>query len=381
MLALSYSTCISTAIMYIPSQFKNNRPVLIKRERLPEKYHKLFSWDGGESNFGHMRSVWFDHQVNERARSITDISQNILRVPQGSADMFFDNAMVERIRTRFCRRPDCTFDIAWAYGPDGRVKDAKGTIQSKGKMKWWGELSKNRPPKDHNFIVACDISYGRGASNSVIAICDVNNTDIAGMIVDPFMSITDLADLAVALCQWLNGAFLIWESNGPGNEFDHRVRFQRYPRVYIPRVERQRIRSTLNKRGWQSTPGVNGSKLDMLNRLDAALMESLREQPTGTFIILHDDETTRELDDYIFDVHKIDVNPSNSATDSSGARYAHGDRVIAVGMALLALEREPKAVTRHTPEPPVESVEFRMREDNKRKSKEKSIGYRRQYLY
>lgn len=367
--------------MYIPTSFEHNKPVVIKRLKLPEQYHKLFCWDGGVSNYGRLRSVWFDHESLQRARSMQDIAQNILRVPQGSADMFFDNAMVERIRSKYVRKPDFRGDITWSYSAEGRVINEAWKEKSKGKFKWWGKLENNRPRKDHAYIVACDISFGRGASNSVAAVCDVNECEIVGLVADPYVSISDFADFATALAKWAHGALLIWESNGPGNEFDHRVRFQRYPRVYIPKPERQRVRTSQNKRGWQSTPGLNGTKIDMLNRLDAALMESLRDERTGTYIIIHDEETTRELDDYIFDVHKIDVNPSNAATDTSGAKYAHGDRVIAVGIATIAMELHPKMRLHIEPAPPVESPEHRIREWKKEKAENKHAGKRRQFLY
>lgn len=347
----------------------------------PQAHPFRFIADGGESNFGRWRSVWFDNEVLDRARSSMDIAQNILRVPQGSADMFFSNEMVERIRTKYCRKPEHTGDIAWSYTKDGRVENERWEEKSKGRLRWWGELINGRPDKSHAYIVSCDVSFGRGASNSVAAICDVNTCEIVGMLVDPYVSIGDFADAAITLCRWAGNALLVWEANGPGNEFDNRVRFQRYPRVYIPRPERQRIRTVLNKRGWQSTPGVNGTKIDMLNRLDSALMESLRDEKLSTYIILHDEQTTRELDDYIFDVHKIDVNPSNSATDSSGAKYAHGDRVIAVGIAVIAMESHPKLLQKVEKEPPVNSFEHRLREYKTEKAKERTVGYQRQYLY
>jgi hypothetical protein len=362
--------------------FIRDSQVVEVEECLDKKYPELrFVADGGESNFGHWRSVWFDKEVLDRARSTMDIAQNILRIPQGSADMFFDNAMVERIKTRFVEPPTRRYDIKWTYSEDGKVKDFSCQEQSKGRLKWWGDLVSGRPNKEHNYVVACDISFGKGASNSVAAVCDVNTSEIVGMAVDPFMSITDFADYAVALCKWANNAYLIWEANGPGNEFDHRVHFNQYARVYISKPERQRVRHQQNLRGWQSTPGINGSKIDMLNRLDAALMESLRDDKTGTYIVVHDEEALRELDDYIFDVHKIDVNPSNSVTDSSGAKYAHGDRVIAIGMAVLAVELSPKAVIQRKSEPPVESVEYRMRESKAEKIRLKSLSHNRQYMY
>ena len=367
--------------MYIPDKFKSNKFLLIRTNNLP--IDNPFRWvnDGGESNFGRMRSVWFDHETIDRSRSQMDIAQNILRVPQGSADMFFDNAMVERIRAKYVSKPLHRGELTFKYSPEGRIAHEVWMEKSKGKIKWWAELISGRPRKDHAYIVACDISYGKGASNSVLAICDVVTCEIVGLMADPYASISDFADMSIAAARWANNALLIWEANGPGNEFDHRVRFQRYARVYVPKPERARVSTAQNKRGWQSTPGMNGTKIDMLNRLDSALMESLKEDRTSTYIILHDEETTRELDDYIFDVHKIDVNPSNAITDSSGAKYAHGDRVIAVGMAVLAMERHPKLKVIQNPDPPKESFERRFRAWKQEKAKEKSVTTKRQFLY
>jgi hypothetical protein len=332
-----------------------------------------FVADGGEGNFGRDRSVWYDHEELDRARSKMDLAQNILRVPQGSADMFFDNGMLERIRSKYAKAPKRTGDIQWEYTSDGTVVAEHWQQHSKGRLAWWGDLQNDRPVRGHNYVVACDISYGKGASNSVAAVCDVNNQEVVGLFVDPFININDFADYSVALSKWCGGAFLIWESNGPGNEFDHRVRKQRYAKVYISKPERRRVRKFENRRGWQSTPGINGSKIDMLNRLDAALVESVREEPLSTYLIVHDDATIRELEDYIFDNHKIDVNPANMTIETSGAKYAHGDRVIAIGMCVLAMELCPKGVLSNIEKPPRESFEYRFREwqDSKTKAKPK----------
>jgi len=136
-----------------------------------------------------------------------------------------------------------------------------------------------------------------------------------------------------------------------------------------------------NRRGWQSTPGINGSKIDMLNRLDAALVESIREEPRSTYMIIHDDATTRELEDYIFEAHKIDVNPANMTLETSGAKYAHGDRVIAVGLCVLAMETCPKGVLKNVRTPPSESFQSRFQKWQEAKQKDKHNGMKRKFLY
>jgi hypothetical protein len=76
--------------------FGEVEPVRIDLNKLPEKYQKLFVGDGGEKTYGMPRSPWFDKE-ERRGRSRTDIAQNLLRVPQGSADQFFDVETVQRV--------------------------------------------------------------------------------------------------------------------------------------------------------------------------------------------------------------------------------------------------------------------------------------------
>jgi len=49
-----------------------------------------------------------------------------------------------------------------------------------------------------------------------------------------------------------------------------------YGKVYINVNERRMVRRRSLNRGWRSTPGPNGSKMMLLDRLDSALAESLK---------------------------------------------------------------------------------------------------------
>jgi len=342
-----------------------------KIQDLPDEiYQKCkdikFVADGGEANFKRDRSVWFDEQ-EARGRSKTDIAQNILRIPQGSADMFFDEATIHKLRSVRESKPDYTGEIKF-----DNIKSVITNIRFeltgiKQNLKWWGDL----PDKTHNFIVACDISRGTGASNSVMAICDVNKNELVGLYVNPFIDVTDFAELAVATCIWLGNAYLIWEANGPGDTFDKRVAKLGYNKIYINVNERKITRKRTQNRGWRSTPGVNGSKMDMLSHLDAALTESLKQERYYRYIIIHDKALINELEDYIFMPGRIDVDLSNSIIDESGARYAHGDRVISVGLCVLAMNEARPADLRKNREPPSESFEARFREFNEEQEKNK----------
>jgi len=359
-------------------------------EEIQEKLRNIrFIADGGESNFKRWRSPWTDYEIIDRNRSPLDAARNIWRVAEGAADMFFDYALIERVRSLYEKEPDYYGEINYDVDINSvtkvprikNVKFTKGTPKSC--FKWWGNLIKDRPTQLHNYIIACDISRGTGASNSVAVVCDVNVNEIVGLYVNPFIDVTDFAEQALALCKWVGGAynnpFLIWDAGGPGDTFDHRIRKFHYPFVYVQRKERTKSRNKTKKRGLYLSAGLNGNRLILLNNLYSALMESIKSKKNFKYIVIHDKDFLRELSDYKFDEHRIDVNPSTNVQDSSGAKFAHGDRVIATGLAIMAMEEQPKAIIEQIRTPPKDSFEYRYREW--KEEQEKIKLERRNFLF
>lgn len=337
-----------------------------------------FIADGGEKNFNRDRSVWYDEQ-EARSRSKTGLAQNILRIPQGSADMFFDISTVQRIKSLYMCPPDHVGKIKYDVIKN-MVKDIRFIPGSPERgLKWWGKLNNFKPDIKHNYIVGCDISRGTGASNSVLAVCDVNKNELVGLYANPFIDVSDFAELSVAVCKWLGNAFLIWEANGPGDTFDKRIWKLGYNRIYKNTNERKKPRKRQNTRGWRSSPGENGSKLDMLDHFDSALIESIKSTRNYRHIIVHDESLINELEDYMFSPGRIDVNLSSVVTDETGARYAHGDRVIACGLTVLAMNDVRPAILKKKIVPPTNSFEYRFRKYNE----EQQINKRtlRKYRY
>jgi len=315
----------------------------------PKAHDLTFVGDGGEGNFNCWRSVWFDKQEKERA-SKRYIAQNILRIPYGSGDMFFDPSVLKRLETYTVRPPDFKGDIKHKV-IKGKVTNVSFRQQSKGHFEWWGKLVRGRPVQGHNYIVACDIARGTGASNSVAKVIDVNTHEECGIYVSPFIAVYDFAELAVALCNWVGGtskrAYLIWDATGPGDTFDKRIRDLGYSFVYSKTDERAKSRKRTNKRGFYCMGGVSGAKNDMLMQLDAALVEGLKKERRYKSLIVHDKQTVNELKSYIFYEGRAgDVGLSEASIETSGAKYAHGDRVIASGLAVVAMTEQPKAAVK-----------------------------------
>jgi len=334
-----------------------------------------FVADGGERLFSCRRSGWLDGQ-EARGRRKQDIAINILRIPQGSADQFFDDMNLVRIEKKFVKEPTYTGTLHYEIEKKKPV-DIKFKRGGPKLLKWWGPLPNGKPRQDHNYIVSCDISRGTGASNSVAAITDVNTSEVVGLYVNPNIDVTDFAELAVALCLWTGGGsrntYLIWEQNGPGDSFANRIRKIGYAFVYYKVNERTKSRKRGKNKtyGWTSTTGINGTKNALLGDLDAAIDESIQINKRFPFLIIHDMQTIRELRDYIFMGDRIDVGLSSQSTESSGARYAHGDRVIATAMTMLAMKEQPKAKVKQAQKVRKNSMLYRMQERKREYSRKK----------
>ena len=328
-----------------------------------------FVADGGERLFSCDRSPWLDGQ-EARGRRKQDIAINILRIPQGSADQFFDDMNLVRIEKKFVKEPTYTGTLKYEI-KDKRPVDIEFKRGGPKLLKWWGPLPNGKPRQDHNYIVSCDISMGTGASNSVATITDVNTSEVVGLYVNPNIDVYDFAELAVALCLWTGGGsrntYLIWEANGPGISFTSRVRKIGYSFVYYKVNEKKKSRKRPGNKeyGWTSTKGENGTKNALLQEFDAALSQSLVTKKIFPYLVIHDMQTVRELRDYIFQGGTLDVGLSSQATESSGSRYSHGDRVIATALSLLGMREQPKAKVKQARKVRKDTLLYRMREREK----------------
>lgn len=337
-----------------------------------------FIADGGTTNYNCDRSPWFDYE-EDRAPSRKGVAINILRIPQGSADQFFDSESTIRISKTFVRDPDFVGTLKFSLSGDNRPKAIKFKRGGPKLLKWWGKLPRGRPRQDHNYIVSCDISRGTGASNSVATITDVNTSEQVGVYVNPFIDVSDFAELSVALCLWCGGgtksAFLLWEGNGPGDTFRNRIRKLHYTFVYYKVDNKKKTKKRPSNRtyGWWSTAGINGTKNALLSDFDAALSESLIKDQRFPFYVIRDQQLVNELEDYIFLGDRIEVGHASEATESSGARFAHGDRVISAALAMLGMKEQPKAKAKKIRKERKNCMASRMQDRRTAKAKEKQV--------
>jgi len=336
-----------------------------------------FTADGGDLNEGGWRSVWYDSKC--RTRRPRDIACNIDRRPKGSGASVFTSATMHRIEQSTIRPPSFSGDVVVKRNREGFVVGGYVVPGGVGRLKWWGKLKNGRPDLSHSFIVGGDIGLGRGASNSVLSIIDVNLSEEVGQWVCPNTSPEEFADIAVAICIWTGGpkksTYLIWESNGIGGVFEGRVVKNKYPFIYVRRDETAKRKKKKNKLGWCSTKGPEGTKYRLLMELDVALKEGLSKQPISKHLTIHCVHTLREMESYLFNNAGTPHPAKVSDDDDSNASAAHGDRVIALGLCCLALTYQPKAFVEKQKQAKGNSLGNRMKTRKRELAKKNNLRF------
>jgi hypothetical protein len=298
----------------------------------------VFIADGGEKPPISCRSPWHDKKELE-LDNYRSLCMNLWAYPTGASDMYFDAVVNSKIRRKFCKPSKIAGEIVYSLEDGKVVKPIFKPEFGKKHFRWWGELINGRPNQNHNFIVACDIGFGTGASNSTAEIADVNTNELVGEYVTAEHDPADFAELVAALGRWVGGSlgepYFIWERNGGGGKnFGRRLMKQGFRRVYTDTSEDTKTKKRKNRYGWTST---KQTKDDVLYGLKAALKESLKTQKTNKYLMVYSEELINELDTYIF--YKTGEADSGEMVDlSSGARARHGDRVIGAALLILGLQ-------------------------------------------
>jgi hypothetical protein len=228
--------------------------------------------------------------------------------------------------------------------------------QPNGRWKFWMEFdAAGRPSRADRYILGIDTAAGttddsgRGASNSVIAVCSWLTGEIVAEYVTHGVKPFELAAIACAVGRWFEGddflpAFIVAESNGPGAELNETlVKKYRYPNVFTE-VGKWSKAGAGPKYGWHKVGGEMArlafglhQQLICEGKFKERSAECVREMrhyqnnPNGTGAPIH--------------------TASLMAADPSGTRDNHGDRVIARVCICQALKRayEPQRMKGQAP--------------------------------
>lgn len=324
------------------------------------KVFPLMYWDHPEKGLGRhvventsyphlgpwlIRSPWFD--IQEKERSPKEVAIEILADPIGSGETYFESVNVEAHRALHAKSCRTRWIVDFAKGvPDSDIpkllrtsnrKRLRAVKNNKGPLRIWTRLIKNRLDQTKNYVLGIDISKGQGASNSVISVMCVETREKVAEWADANTPPYDLARVACAMALWIGGArnnsrpLVIWEQNGPGWDFGRKfVKTYEYSSYYRDRQLGTVAEKRNKKYGWHSNPD---KKKVMLNGLRRAYAH-------GGFI----NHSTEALDEALLYIYYRGggVGPACLVEESASARKTHGDRVIADGLCLWAVDEAPR---------------------------------------
>lgn len=307
----------------------------------PDEYP--FMTDGPHSQWEY-HSPWFDFQCRRRG-SVQEIAQELEIYYARGGEAFFDTDTLKRLEEEYCQPERGRYELEWDYNVEnvrGRkvesVEFRDIVADPTGHLRLWKRLDEHRRlPQTENYIIAGDVSKGTGASNSTMLIVTADG-EMVGELADPHLPPEEYAQAMYALAKWVGGwnnrPFLIWDANGPGINIGKRLKEWGYEYVYRHRDETKDDpeSGTSDKPGWFSAPGSRGNEF---------LMAEFRSKLSKGDFVPRSPELIEEAKRYVRkDNGKVGV--ETTSDDSTGARKAHGDRVVAAALAALACEIQPK---------------------------------------
>ncbi len=281
---------------------------------------------------GKFRSPWYDSEC-KRLVVPAKIAMELDIDPGGAAGPFFRKEILDRILMSDVRKPFMRGRLIFAQDD---LRNVEFVEEVRGDFLLWFLLdTMGRPSKHEDYVIGCDVSFGTGATNSVLSVAESRTREKVAELATPNLSTDRFAELVAAVGWWFNEALVIWEMNGPGGAFGrHLVENLHYGRVYYRRDE-QGIEKKIAK---GLIPGFFSSVQNKLTLFS----EYQRSLDNGEFVN-RSKESVEECRQYVYLATGGIGNARAVATsDPSGARSNHGDRPTADALACKALGQEPR---------------------------------------
>lgn len=277
-----------------------------------------------------IRSPWYDHECDRAGATPQSIAQELDRDYGGSMFRIYGNeffAKAESTKREPRLRGLLNFNL--------ETLEPEFDIVDNGPFLMWTALDHRGNPPMHPYAAGVDLSAGLGgshSSNSVIEIIDMLTMEQVLEYATNTESPTDFADICIALCKLFNNAYLAWEANhSNGGAFTKRVKDRQYGNVYYRKQLHKRGNIRTTEMGWWSDDRTIGAMHGDLNL--AVRKEELTLR--GRALI-------EECGQYVNDGGKIvHVSSKGRKTDGVEKGKAHGDRVVAMCVALQAAKDRP----------------------------------------
>lgn len=316
----------------------------------PEKSQGLYYDHNGKP-----RSAWYDKQCN-RASSPAEIAIELDIDYQGAAAGVFSVQLIDKLKKQ--TTPPLIVAIP-SYDLD--KKEFLLTHSDKGWLRLWQEpLVRDGVetwPSEDEFVVGADVSYGKGSTNSTMSVANRKTGVKVCEIVNAHIEPHEWGKLAVAVARWFNGAFLIWEENGPGTIFRENVVKCGYRNFFYRQNEKKLNKPDSDVPGWYATPQT---KQTLISAYQKALAEDK--------FVNYSYDALHECLQYVFTKaggveHGGAINPA----DPSGAKQNHGDRVIADALAWRGCCERPVR-EKEAPKEEVPYLSFGWRQEQRRRT-------------
>jgi hypothetical protein len=273
-------------------------------------------------------SPWLKQQIKRRSDP-ADLAQNVFHDHETSGRTFFSVRDVIQHKQEFAERSTIMrFEI----------DPTRHNFKEQHDGRWYlaCELSESGKPANQrtNYVMFADPSYGVGAANTAIAVMDSESGRFVAMFVDP---LADQHKLAWEMCfagkhlfgGQVGSAFIGWETNGPGESLYGDILKHEYPFIYHQRPEGNAAAARGKRYGWRSDRRTKRILLAGLNRC------IIRREIEIPFV-----DTLDEMLEYIVN-DDGSVGPGLIRDEKSGAREAHGDRVVAAAGCVLLRQEAP----------------------------------------
>lgn len=298
--------------------------------RLDRKYK--FKSDYPFVRDGKVRSPYYDKECARPGATPQSIAQELDRDYGGSEYQVFGVDLYDQ-GLKTVRRPL----YRGVLGYDSETLEPYFSKTDDGPLELWCQRdSTDKPIREREYIIGCDISAGLGGSytsNSVAHILDANTKEQVGEYVTNTVRPDDFADLTIALAKLFHGAFLGWEDNGPtGAAFTKKLLERGYKNIYYRDVQNINYKKKTKRPGWHSDPKTKPAAL-------TALANAIKHQT----ISVRSRQLLEECRQYVYKDGKIVHSRSVRTQDDSAKNESHGDRVIAAAVALeVSKDRKAK---------------------------------------
>ena len=296
-------------------------------EKIKARLNRL--WRKGYTMDGRIRSPWYDYQCDRSGATPQRIAQELDRDYGGSVSRVYGEEFQQKAQS-MRREPyhRGTF-VVDSELMRGRFNETPG-----GEVLLWTQLNASGQPAKRPYAMGCDLAWGTGgaqANNSCVQIIDLVTMEQVLEYATSTVRPEKFADIVMAMGKWFHNAFLSWEVQGPGGVFGKRILERGYSNVYLRTVDE--LSTTKRTRKTQKV-GFSSQNQEIRSGMFEGLLMAVMDDA----LQIRSSSLVAETGHYIYDGidGKIVHSPSQRSDDGADKGKSHGDRVVAMGVALVA---------------------------------------------